>query len=409
MRARILLGAVVSLLAMPPILTAGLPARAAESDGVVKIGVLTDLTAAYSAITGKGSAVAARMAIEDFGGNALGKPIELVVGDHQGKADIGANLAREWYDSWRIDAIFDAAGSSVALAVLEIARAKERIIAFSGVVSPDVTGKLCGETVSSWAWDTRAMVGTSMKSLLKMGGDSVFFITLDAVAGRDLERDATRIVTASGGTILGSIKHPLNNADFSSFLLQAQSAKPKVIALANAGNDTVNAIKQAQEFGLTGSNSGMTVAGMLSMINDIHALGLDTAQGVVVAESFYWNLNDETRAWNKRFVAAHGAPANMLQAAVYSSVLHYLKAVEKAGTDDARTVAAAMKAMPINDFYSRNVQLRADGRAVRDFHLFQVKRPQDSKGPWDYYTLLGTLPGAEAFPAAESECPLLKK
>lgn len=253
------------------------------------------------------------------------------------------------------------------------------------------------------------MVGTSMKSLLKLGGDSVYFITLDAVAGRDLERDASRIVTASGGRILGSVKHPLNNPDFSAFLLQAQAAKPKVVALANAGNDTVNAIKQAQEFGMMGPNSGMTVAGMLSMINDVHALGLDTAQGVVVAESFYWDLTDGTRVWNARFAAAHGAPANMLQAAVYSSVLHYLKAVDKAGTDNPHAVAAAMKEMPVNDFYSKNVQLRADGRAVRDFHLFQVKRPQESKGPWDYYKLLSTLPGADAFPAADSECPLLKR
>lgn len=383
-------------------------AYAQQSDGTVRIGVLTDLSAAYSSITGKGSAVAARMAVEDFGGKALGRPVEILTGDHQGKADIGANLAREWYDQRNVDAIFDVAGSSVALAVLEIARAKEKIVAFSGVVSPDVTGKLCGEMVSSWAWDTRAMVGTSMKSLLKLGGDSVYFITLDAVAGRDLERDASRIVTASGGRILGSVKHPLNNPDFSAFLLQAQAAKPKVVALANAGNDTVNAIKQAQEFGMMGANSGTMVAGMLSMINDIHALGLDTAQGVVVAESFYWDLTDETRAWNKRFVAAHGSPANMLQAAVYSSVLHYLKGVETAGTDEPHAVTAAMKAMPVNDFYSKNVQLRADGRAVRDFHLFQVKRPQESKGPWDYYKLLGTLPGNEAFPAADSECPLLK-
>ncbi|CAO3428089.1 ABC transporter substrate-binding protein [Azospirillum endophyticum] len=407
MRSGFLLHAAAALLAVPLFLAAPVPV-AAGGDGAVKVGVLTDLSAAYSAITGKGSVVAARLAIEDFGGRALGKPIELMVGDHQGKADIGSYLARQWYDSDGVDAIFDVAGSSVALAVLEIARAKERIVAFSGVVSPDATGKLCGETVSSWAWDTRAMVGTSMKSLLKLGDDSVFFITLDAVAGRDLERDATRIITGAGGRILGSVKHPLNTADFSSFLLQAQAAKPRIVALANAGNDTVNAIKQAQEFGMTGTDSGMTVAGLLSTINDIHALGLDAAQGVVVAESFYWDLDDETRAWSKRFAALHGAPANMLQAAVYSAVLHYLKAVEKAGTEDSRTVAATMKAMPINDFYSRNVLLRADGRAVRDFHLFQVKHPRDSKGPWDYYTRLGTLAGAEAFPAADSECPLLR-
>ncbi len=389
-------------------IAAAAPAWAAATDAAVRLGVLTDLSGAYSSITGKGSVVAARMAIEDFGGRVLGKPIELLQGDHQGKADTGANLARQWYDADQVDAIFDVAGSSVALAVLEIARARDRIVAFAGVVSPDVTGRLCGETVSSWAWETRAMVGTSMKSLLRLGGDSVFFITLDAVAGRDLERDASRIIAAAGGKILGTVRHPLNTPDFSSFLLQAQAAHPKVIVLANAGNDTVNAIKQAQEFGLTSEGGGVTVAGLLSMINDVHALGLPAAQGVVVAESFYWDMTDETRAWNRRFVAAHGAPANMLQAAVYSSVLHYLKAVEKAGTDDGKAVAAAMRQLPVNDFYSRDVVLRQDGRAVRDFYLFQVKTPSESKGPWDYYKLLGKLPGAEAFPAGESECPLLR-
>ena len=378
------------------------------TDGRVKIGVLTDLTGPYSAITGKGSVAAARLAIEDFGGNLMGKPIELVVADHTSKPDIGANLARQWYDVDGVDAIFDGAGSAVALAVLEIARARSKIVAFSGVISPDVTGKLCGETISSWAWDTHAMVATSLESLMKLSGKRVFFITLDGTAGRALESDATEIIKAAGGTILGSVRHPLNTVDFASFLLQAQAARPDIIVFANAGNDTVNSIKQAGEFGLTSGANAVTVAGLLSMINDVDALGLKLAQGVVVAESFYWDLNDATRAWNKRFQERVGAPANMLQAAVYSSIFHYLKAVRSAGTQDGPKVATAMKATPIEDFYSDKVLLRADGRAVRDFYLFKVKSPEQSRQRWDDYLVLNKLPGAQVFPAARSECPLMK-
>jgi branched-chain amino acid transport system substrate-binding protein len=374
----------------------------------VKIGILTDMSGAYSAITGKGSAVAARLAIEDFGGELLGKPIELVVADHTAKPDVAANLARQWYDNDGVDAVFDGAGSSVAIAILELARSRNKIVAFSGVVSPDVTGKLCGDTISSWAWDTYAMVATSLEPLMRLGGKRVFFVTLDSTVGRLLEGDATQIVGAAGGTILGSVKHPLNAVDFSSFLLQAQAARPDVIVFANAGNDTVNAIKQAGEFGLTSGAKPITVAGLLAMINDVEALGLNVAHGVVVAESFYWDLDEATRTWNRRFQERVGSPANMLQAGVYSSVLHYLKAVKAAGTQDGKVVAAAMRAMPINDFYSHDVVLRADGRAVRDFYLFKVKTPNQSKQRWDNYEILDKISGAEAFPAARSECPLLK-
>jgi branched-chain amino acid transport system substrate-binding protein len=381
---------------------------AAAASDHVKIGVLTDMSGAYSAITGKGSAVAARLAIEDFGGELLGKPIELVVADHTAKPDVAANLARQWYDNDGVDAIFDGAGSSVAIAILELARSRNKIVAFSGVVSPDVTGKLCGDTISSWAWDTYAMVATSLEPLMRLGGKRVFFVTLDSTVGRLLEGDATQIVRAAGGTILGSVKHPLNAVDFSSFLLQAQAARPDVIVFANAGNDTVNAIKQAGEFGLTSGAKPITVAGLLAMINDVEALGLNVAHGVVVAESFYWDLDEATRTWNRRFQERVGSPANMLQAGVYSSVLHYLKAVKAAGTQDGKVVAAAMRAMPINDFYSHDVVLRADGRAVRDFYLFKVKTPNQSKQRWDNYEILDKISGAEAFPAARSECPLLK-
>ena len=391
--------------------TALLSTMATAQDAPVKLGILTDMTGAYAALTGEGSATAARMAVEDFGGKVLGQPVVVVAGDHNGKPDIAANLARSWYERDGVDAIFDGGGSAPALAMLEIAKSRGKIVAFSGVVTPDVTGKLCGETVSSWAWDTHAMVASSMATLMrdKAGKKRVFFVTLDAGVGRLLEGDATKIIEANGGTVVGSIKHPLNNADFSSFLLQAQAAKPDVIVLANAGRDTVNAMKQAGEFGLTSGPSPIVVAGVLATINDIEALGLGLAKGVVVSESFYWNLSDETRAWNRRFEQRTGAAANMLQAAVYSSVLHYLKGVEKAGSRDGTAVAAAMKSMPVNDFYSKDVVLRADGRAVRDFYLFRVKDKGQSSGRWDVYETVNRVPGVEAFPAALSQCPLMKQ
>jgi branched-chain amino acid transport system substrate-binding protein len=401
MQIRLMLSAIV-------VVTFSILANAQAADDRVKIGVLTDMNGPYASITGKGSVAAAQLAIEDFGGKALGKPVELVVADHMQKPDIGASIARKWYDNEGVDAIFDGAGSSVALAILEIAKSRNKIVAFSGVISPDVTGKLCAETISSWAWDTHAMVATSIQSLMKSGGKRFFFLTLDAAAGRALEADATRIIETNGGAVTGSVKHPINTADFSSFLLQAQAAKPDVIVLANAGADTVNSLKQAAEFGLTSGPNAIKVAGLLAMINDIEALGLEFAHHVLVSESFYWDMNDATRAWAKRFRERTDAAPNMLQAAVYSSVLHYLKAVEKVGKTDGIPVAMAMKAAPINDMYSNDVQLRSDGRAVREFYLFEVRGRADSKGPWDDYRLLQTLPGDEAFPASASPCPLLK-
>ena len=401
MQIRLMLSAIV-------VVTFSILANAQAADDRVKIGVLTDMNGPYASITGKGSVAAAQLAIEDFGGKALGKPVELVVADHMQKPDIGASIARKWYDNEGVDAIFDGAGSSVALAILEIAKSRNKIVAFSGVISPDVTGKLCAETISSWAWDTHAMVATSIQSLMKSGGRRFFFLTLDAAAGRALEADATRIIKANGGVVTGSVKHPINTADFSSFLLQAQAAKPDLIVLANAGADTVNSLKQAAEFGLTSGPNAIKVAGLLAMINDIEALGLEFAHHVLVSESFYWDMNDATRAWAKRFRERTDAAPNMLQAAVYSSVLHYLKAVEKVGKTDGIPVAMAMKAAPINDMYSNDVQLRSDGRAVREFYLFEVRGRADSKGPWDDYRLLQTLPGDEAFPASASPCPLLK-
>ena len=374
----------------------------------IKIGVLTDMNGPYSAITGKGSVTAAQLAIEDFTALVPERSVELVVADHMQKPDVGSSIARKWYDNEGIDAIFDGAGSSVALAIIDIAKSRKKVAAFSGVISPEVTGASCGETISSWAWDTHAMVATSIDSLIQSGGKRFFFVTLDSNAGRALESDARKIIEANGGLILGTVKHPINTSDFSSFLLQAQASKPDVIVLANAGADTVNAIKQAGEFGLASGPHAIKVAGLLAMINDVEALGLELAHGVVVSESFYWDADDATRAWSKRFADRSGSIPNMLHAAVYSSVLHYLKAVQRAETTDGIPVSFAMKAMPINDMYSHNVQLRADGRAVRDFHLFQVKTKAELRGPGDDYMLLQTLPGEKAFPAANSLCSLMK-
>jgi len=378
------------------------------ADRPIKIGVLTDMNGPYSAITGKGSVIAAQLAIQDFTAQAPDRSVELVVADHMQKPDVGASIARKWYDNDGVDAIFDGAGSSVALAMLDIAKSRKKIAAFSGVISPEVTGASCGETISSWAWDTHAMVATSIESLIQSSGKRFFFVTLDSNAGRALESDATKIIEANGGMVLGAVKHPINTPDFSSFLLQAQASKPDVIVSANAGADTVNAIKQAGEFGLASGPHAIKVAGLLAMINDVETLGLELAHGVVVSESFYWDTDDATRAWSKRFVDRSGSIPNMLHAAVYSSVLHYLKAVQRAETTDGIPVSSAMKAMPINDMYSHNVQLRADGRAVRDFHLFQVKTKAESRGPGDDYMLLQTLPGEKAFPAANSLCSLMK-
>ena len=397
------------LLSIIALATVSLIANAKAGDDHVKIGVLTDMNGPYAAITGKGSVAAAELAIEDFGGKTLGNSVELVSADHMQKPDIGAGIARKWYDNEGVDAIFDGAGSSVALATLEIARARNKIVAFSGVISPDVTGKLCGETISSWAWDTHAMVATSIKSLMKSGEKRFFFLTLDAAAGRALEVDATRIIEANGGAVIGSVKHPINTADFSSFLLQAQSARPDVIVLANAGADTVTSLKQAAEFGLTTGPDGIKSGRVwLAMINDIEALGLEFAHGVFVSESSLLGHERRNAGSAKRFKNRTGAAPNMLQAAVYSSVLHYLKAVARIGKTEGVSVAAAMKDIPINDMYSKDVHLRADGRAVRDFYLFEVKSRSELKGPWDDYKLLQTVPGDEAFPASPSACALLR-
>jgi branched-chain amino acid transport system substrate-binding protein len=382
-------------------------AHAQVSDDVVKIGVLNDMAGPYSAINGEGSNVAVRMAVEDFGGKVLGKPIEIVIADHQNKADVGSSIARRWFDEEKVDVVTNLSNSSVALAVQSLARDKSRIVLHTAPASSDLTGKSCSPTGFHWVYDTYALASGTGKALVKQGGDTWFFITADYAFGHALERDTSAFVTEAGGKVLGSVRAPLNTADFSSFLLQAQASGAKVIGLANAGTDTTNVIKQAAEFGIV--KGGQRLAGLLVFISDIHALGLEAAQGLVITTAYYWDQNDETRAWDKRFRERFGKPATMLQAGDYSAVTHYLKAVKAAGTDEAKAVAAKMRELPVNDFMSKNVKIREDGRVMRDMYLVQVKTPAESKGPWDVYKVLATIPGNEAYrPLDKGGCPYVK-
>jgi branched-chain amino acid transport system substrate-binding protein len=385
------------------------PASAQISDDVVKLGVLNDQSSLYADITGQGSVIAARLAVEDFGGKVLDKPVEVIFADHQNKPDVGSNIANRWLDTEKVDALVDVPTSSVALAVQEIAKTKNRIFLISGAAASDLTGKACSPVGFHWTYDTYMLANGTGNALVKTGGDTWYFLTADYAFGHALERDTAAAVTAAGGKVLGQVRHPLNTSDFSSFLLQAQTSKAKVIGLANAGGDTINSIKQAAEFGIV--SGGQRLAGLLVFITDIHSLGLKATQGLVLTESFYWDLNDETRAFAKKFMAKSGGkPPSMVQAGVYSAVLHYLKAVKEAGTDKTETVAAKMRAMKVNDFMSKDVEIRADGRVMRPAYLFQVKKPDESKGPWDYYKLLATIQPADAFrPVDKGDCPLVKK
>lgn len=385
-------------------------AKAAEpiSDGVVKIGLLLDMSSLYADITGTGSETAAKMAIEDFGGKVLDKPIEIVTADHQNKADVAGAKAREWFDSAQVDALMDVAASAPALAAQEIAKERNRIAVFNGPGSLRLSNEACGPQSVHYAYDTYALAHTVGQAVVKNGGDTWFFLTADYSFGQDLQKDTTEVVTASGGKVLGAVRHPLNTADFSSFLLQAQASKAKVVGLANAGGDTTNAIKQAAEFGL--GASGQKLAGLLVYINDINALGLKTAAGMLLSEAFYWDLNDETRAWSRRFFERTKKMPNMSQAGVYSATMHYLNAVKRAGTDETNAVMAEMRKTPINDFFAKNGRIREDGRMVHDMYLFEVKKPEESKAPWDYYKVVATIPGDQAFqPLEKSRCPLVKK
>lgn len=383
--------------------------QAKLTDDVVRIGVLTDMSGLYSDLSGEGSVVAARMAVEDFGGKVLGKPIEVVSADHQNKPDVAASKAREWFDAQKVDMITDLVTSSTALAVVDIAKQKNRIAIVNGAGSSKLTNENCTPNSILYSWDTYALANGTANAVYKQGGDSWYFITADYAFGHSLEKDASDVIKANGGKVLGSGRHPLSASDFSSFLLKAQSSGAKIIALANAGGDTVNAIKAANEFGLTQSGK-QSLASLLLTINDVHSLGLKAAQGMYATDAFYWDLNDDTRAWSRRFFTKMKKMPNMVHAGVYSSTMHYLKAIQAAGTDEAGVVMKKMKDMPINDFFAKNGKIREDGRMVHDMYLVQVKKPSESKSPWDYYNVKAVIPGDQAFlPLSKSTCPLVKK
>ena len=385
-------------------------AQAQISDGIVKIGVLNDMSGLYSDITGPGSLSAARMAVEDYV-KATGSKlkIEVVGADHQNKPDVGSNVARQWFDTDKVDMIADVPTSSVGLAVAKIASDKGKLHVNSGSATSDLSGKACNANTIHWAYDTWMLANGTGKAIVKSGGDTWFFLTADYAFGHALERDTEAVVLKNGGKVVGKVRTPFPTQDFSSFLLQAQASKAKIIGLANAGGDTTNSIKQAAEFGIT--RGGQNLAGLLVFLPDVHSLGLNVAQGLMLTETFYWDLNDQTRAWTKRFVAANsGKHPSMVQAGVYSSVIHYLKAVEAAKTDDGSKVAAKMKELPTDDILFGKGSVRPDGRKIHPAYLFQVKKPSESKGPYDYYKLVATIPANEAFrPLSESECPLVKK
>ena len=380
---------------------------AVAQNGPVKLGVLTDMSSLYADNGGQGSVVAAQMAVDDFKGRVLGREIQIVAGDHQNKADIGSVIARRWLESENVEAILDVPNSAVALAVQGITRDKKKLFLATGAATSRLTGDECSPTGIHWTYDTYALSQGATKAISKLGATTWFFLSADYSLGAQLEADSRKVIDATGGKVVGAVKHPINTPDFSSFLLQAQASKADAIALADAGGDFINAVKQAGEFGVT---RGQKLAGLIVFIADIHSLGLPSAQGLMLSSAFYWDLNDETRAWSKRFIAKTGKVPTMIHAGTYGAVMHYLKAVEAAGTLDGPTVADKMRELPVNDFMTRNGKIRQDGRLVRDMYLFRVKSPEQSKYRFDYYELLATIPGEEAFkPMEDGGCPFLKK
>lgn len=384
------------------------PVQAQVSDDVVKIGVLTDLTGLYSDNTGKGSVTAVTMAVEDFGGKVLGKKIEVVAADHQNKADIASSIARKWIDEDKVDVITNVANSAVALATQVIARDKDRILINTAAASSDFTGKACSPVGIGWTYDTYSLAAGTGQAVTKQGGKTWYFLTADYAFGHALARDTGNFVREAGGKVLGESRVPLNTSDFSAFLLQAQGSGAQVIGLANAGGDFINSTKQAAEFGLT--KSGIRLAALLAVIHDIRSLGLKAAQGLVVTDFGYWDMNDETRAFTKRFMARHGTPPNFIHLSDYGSTMHYLKAVQAAGTDETSAVMKKMREMPVNDMVVKNGHIREDGRLVRDAWLMQVKTPEESKGPWDFYKIVQTIPASVVIrPLDKGGCPLVAK
>jgi branched-chain amino acid transport system substrate-binding protein len=387
---------------------AALGANAQVSDGLVKIGVLTDMSGTYSDLTGAGAVYATEMAVADF--IAKEKPnfkIEIVSADHQNKADIAANKARQWFESEKVDTATELVTTSVALAVMEVGKQKNKVLIVNGAASTPITNEKCNDVTVHYTYDTYALANGTAKAVTKQGGKTWFFVTADYAFGHALEKDSTKVVNDNGGKVLGSVRHPFPGQDFSSFLLKAQSSGAQVIGLANAGSDTTNSIKQAAEFGISKKQS---LAGLLMFITDVHSLGLKTTQGMYLTDSFYWDLNDETRAWSKRYFDKMKKMPTGIQAGQYSSIYHYLSAVKAVNTDDTAKVMAQMKKTKINDFFAKNGVIRADGRMVHDMYLAQVKKPEESKKPWDYYNIKAVIPAAEAFqPLSESRCPLIKK
>jgi len=383
------------------------PAFAQISDDVVKIGVLTDMNGPSSTADGQGSVIAAQMAVDDFGGRVLGKPISVIVGDHQIKPDIGAGLARRWYDTEQVDLIVDVPVSAVGLAVQNVATEKKRLVIVHSTGTADFHGKFCSPYAIQWVFDTRALAVGTAQEVVKRGGDSWFFLTDDYAFGHSLERDASSVITKNGGKVVGSVRLPFATPDTSSFILQAQASKAKIIGIAAGPPNNMNEIKTAGEFGLL--KGGQQMAGLLVLITDIHSLGLPAAQGLLLTTSFYWDMDDKSREWSKRFFAKMNRMPTMWQAGVYSSVMNYLNAVKESGTDDPLKVAAKMRQTPIEDFFARHGRLREDNLTVHDLMLVQVKKPDESKYPWDYYKVLTTISGEDAFGPPDPACPLVKK
>ncbi len=380
---------------------------ALAQDMSIKLGVLNDRSGIYADVAGEGSVVAAQMAVDDFGAADKGMTVEVVSADHQNKPDVGSTVARQWYDQENVDVILDVPTSSVALAINDITRESNKVFLNSGAATSDLTGSACSPNTVHWTYDTWQLANGTGGAMVRNGGDSWFFVTADYAFGHALERDTAAVVTAAGGTVVGSVRTPFPGTDFSSFLLQAQASGAKVVGLANAGGDTINSMKQASEFGIT--QGGQAIAGLLVFITDVHSLGLDVAQGLVLTESFYWDLNDQTREWSARFEEKMGKKPTMVQAGVYASTLHYLKAVEALGSnEDGAAVVAKMKELPTDDPLFGQGEVRADGRKTHDSYLFRVKTPDQSEGPWDLYETVDTIPAAEAFrPLDQGGCSLV--
>jgi branched-chain amino acid transport system substrate-binding protein len=378
------------------------------SNDVVKIGVLTDMSSLYSDNTGPGSVAAAQMAVDDFGGTVLGKRIEVVFADNLNKPDVGASITREWIDRDGVDVVVDVPNSAVAFAVQEITKAKDRVFLATSTASSRLTGDACSPTTVHWTYDTYALAHGTGQAVVAQGGDSWFFIAADFAVGTSLQADTEAVVKAGGGSVVGSVRHPINAPDFASYLLQAQASKAKIIGLATAGGDLINLVKQSREFGIV--QGGQRLVGLLVFIADIHSLGLQAAQGLLLTSAFYWDLDDQTRAWSKRFAARYPKVPTMGHAGTYGGITHYLKAIQAAGTDEAAAVVAKMKEMPVDDFMTKHGVIRQDGRLVRDMYLFQVKSPSESHGQFDYYKLVATIPGEKAFrPLNEGGCPFVTK